>query len=587
MESTTAEFPSRRDEVVLTDYLVRFARERGDSTAVTFVDYAVSKDGLVQSTTMRELHRRVCAVAAWLGRRFDRGERVVITAPQSTEYVIGFLGAIHAGLIAVPLFSPDAAGSGRLDGVLDDCAPSCALTVKADFDRVREVLRERGGRGPGECVAVDTISDALAEEYERPSVGDEDVAYLQYTSGSTRTPAGVEITHANVIANAEQALEAYVGGDPRTSTVSWLPLFHDMGLVLSVAAPLVGGISTVLMDPAAFLRQPGRWLRQLSVSSPAVTAAPNFAFDYCAARVTDREKAWLRLDRVVSVINGSEPVRPATIERFNEAFSSCGLPPESHRSSFGLAEATVFVSVSPAGNAPRAVRFDRAALGANRARPAERGVEAGELVSCGRPLGQRVAIVDPDAHRPLEEGAVGEIWVRGPNIGRGYWGRSREESASVFDARLAEPGELPERGWLRTGDLGVFHEGELYVTGRIKDLIVLDGRNHYPQDVEETVEGLERLRKHHTAAFAVTVEDVERLVVVAEYARSLPREQRDPVETAAAVRGAIVAAHGVSAYEVLLVEPDTIPRTSSGKVARRPCRQRYLDNELVPEDAHD
>ncbi|SDK11643.1 Acyl-CoA synthetase (AMP-forming)/AMP-acid ligase II [Actinopolyspora mzabensis] len=589
MEFTAAGPAPHDGGTTLTGYLDRSVAERPDAVAITFVDYEASKDGLTTSLTISELHRRVHAVAAWAAHRCDPGERVAILAPQGIEYVIGFLGAVRAGAVAVPLFHPDMPGQeGRLDAVLDDCEPACVLTTKDAFDRVREVIRQRGARAPRECLAVDTLQEEWSAEPLSPPAAPDDVAYLQYTSGSTRVPAGVRITHANVVANARQALSAYFGERVEGgATVSWLPLFHDMGLVLSVAAPVVGGIKSVLLDPAAFLQQPGRWLRQLAANPRCITAAPNFAFDYTAARVTDREKAWTRLDRVVAMINGSEPVLPWTVERFNRAFESCGLRPEVHRCSFGLAEATVFVATSPAGTVPRSVRFDRDALGTGTAVTADDGTPSSTLVSCGSPLGQRVAIVDPQSHRPLPDASVGEIWVNGPNIGQGYWNWDGAASAEVFRARLHEPGELPEIGWLRTGDLGVRYDGELFVTGRIKDLIILDGRNHYPQDLEQTVEQRSEVRKHHTAAFSVSVDGTERVVIAAEYSRSLPPERRFPSETEVALRKDIAGAHGVSLHELLLLEPDTVPHTSSGKVARRDCRRRYLDGELSSEKAHD
>ncbi|SDP94608.1 Acyl-CoA synthetase (AMP-forming)/AMP-acid ligase II [Actinopolyspora xinjiangensis] len=589
MESTTAEFASQSGGQSLTECLDRSARERPDATAITFVDYEASGDGLARSLTVAELHRRVRAVASWTAHHCGPGERVAILAPQGIDYVVGFLGAIRAGAIAVPLFQPDMPGQrGRLEAVLDDCEPAGVLTTEEVLDRVREVTGRRGGGAPPECLAVDASQrDWLPERLPAP-VSADDVAYLQYTSGSTRVPAGVRITHANVVANARQALSAYFGDRVEGgATVSWLPLFHDMGLVLSVAAPVVGGIRSVLMDPTAFLRRPVRWLHQLSANPRCITAAPNFAFDYTAARVTEREKARTRLDRVISMINGSEPVLPSTVERFNRAFEPCGLRPEAHRSSFGLAEATVFVSTTPAGSPPRGVRFDRDSLGKGIAVAAAGNAMSSTLVSCGRPLGQRVAIVDPESHHRLPDTTVGEIWVHGPNTGQGYWNRTGSEEAEAFRARLRGSGELPETGWLRTGDLGVRYDDELFVTGRIKDLIVLDGRNHYPQDLEQTVELHPAVRKHHTAVFAVTVDETERVVVAAEYSRSLPPEQRDSPEISAALRGEIAAAHGVRVHEVLLLEPDTVPRTSSGKVARSACRQYYLDGELGPENTHD
>ncbi|MCX2733327.1 fatty acyl-AMP ligase [Saccharopolyspora sp. NFXS83] len=560
---------------LLTDPLVAAAQESGDEIALTFVDFDTSRDGVAWSLSWFELHQRVRTVAAWLQARCEPGDRVAIMAPQGLEYVVGFLGAVHAGLIAVPLFTPDLPGhTDRLERVLESCSPSCALTSKGSFDQVREMIRGGSARN---CAAVETLPAALADDYRRPDIGPDDLAYLQYTSGSTRVPAGVELTHANVLANARQALEAYGGTEPDAVSVSWLPLFHDMGLVLSVAAPLVGSIPSVLMDPVAFLQRPGRWLRLLSNHPGAISAAPNFAYDFCAARIGEDEKAWLRLDDVISLINGSEPVRPATLQRFNAAFAECGLRPETHRCSYGLAEATVFVSVTESGAEPKVAGFGREQLALGRAEPPRDPVDVvNELVSCGRPVGQRIVVVDPASRSVLPDGAVGEIWVRGPNTGQGYWGRDDQET---FHAELVgAPAELPAADWLRTGDLGAIHDGELFITGRMKDVIIIDGRNHYPQDVELTVEQAHpALRKHHTAAFSITGEDGERLVIVAEFSRRVAEADRDQQEITRMVCAAVSAEHGVVVSDLMLVEPDVVPRTSSGKVARRLCRERYLE----------
>lgn len=581
MVVTTGERAPDQDVRTLTDALVPVSEDEGEQLAVTFVDYEASKDGVAWSLTRNELHQRVRAVAAWLADRAEPGDRVAILAPQGLEYVVGFFAAVHAGLIAVPLFTPDLPGhADRLERVLDDCAPTCALTSKFAFEQVRDLLHRRGGRAPRDCAAVDSIPDAQEEQSPPASATPDDIAYLQYTSGSTRTPAGVEITHASALANAEQALQAYGGTEPGAVAVSWLPVFHDMGLVLSVLAPVVGRISSVLMDPVAFLQHPVRWLRLLSARPGAISAAPNFAYDYCAAKVTAAEKAWLDLADVQSLINGSEPVRASTIERFHDAFAECGLRPSSHRSSYGLAEATVFVSVTRSGSPPKVVHFDRGALAEGKAEPADpESAPTSTLVSCGNPIGQQVAVVDPSDAAVLADGRVGEIWVQGPNTGRGYWGWDVAESSALFRAGSVSDGY--EGAWLRTGDLGVRHGGELFVTGRRKDLIIVDGRNHYPQDVEETAESAHtHVRARHSAAFSVTAEDAERLVVVAEWSKRVAPEERDPGDIEREVRKMVSAAHGVGLSDLVLVEPDTVPRTSSGKVARGLCRQRYLDGDL-------
>ncbi|WP_290060842.1 fatty acyl-AMP ligase, partial [Amycolatopsis solani] len=484
---------------------------------------------------------------------------------QSADYVVAFLGALRAGLVAVPLFAPGLPGhEGRLAGALADCTPRVVLTTAADFDAVREFT------GGPEVVAVDALPDAEAREWPQP---DPDApAYLQYTSGSTRAPAGVVLTHRNVLANARQACAAYGAEARTTSTVSWLPLFHDMGLILGIGAPMVAGMASVLMDPLAFLERPARWLQALSASPGAISAAPNFAYAYSASRVTEAEKDFLELSRVVSLINGSEPVRPATIAKFQDAFAGCGLRPESHRSSYGLAEATVLVSVTDSGKAARQVTFDRDRLAAGAAMPAASGTT---LVSCGRPAGQRVRVADPVTGEAVEPGTVGEIRVSGPNVGRGYWGRP-EASAATFGLPPLDP-ETGE-GWLATGDLGVVFDGELFVTGRLKDLVVVDGRNHYPQDIEQTVEEHPAVRPHSAAAFAVEVPEGEAAVIVVERAKGFEAEVAD---AAADLRAAVSAGHGLRLHDVVFLAPGEVPRTSSGKISRARCRVSYADGSLA------
>jgi acyl-CoA synthetase (AMP-forming)/AMP-acid ligase II len=419
-------------------------------------------------------------------------------------------------------------------------------------------------------IAVDAVPETGPRDWPCP---DPDApAYLQYTSGSTRTPAGVVLTHRNVLANARQACAAYGAESGTTSAVSWLPLFHDMGLILGIGAPMARGLASVLMDPLAFLERPARWLRALSASPGAISAAPDFAYAYSASRVTEDEKLYLDLSRVVSLINGSEPVRPATIAKFQAAFAGCGLRPEVHRSSYGLAEATVLVSVTGAGKPARQVTFDRDRLAAGYAVPAAEGTT---LVSCGHPAGQRVRIADPVTGGPAAPGEVGEILVSGPNVGRGYWGRP-DASAAVFGLPPLDP-ETGE-GWLATGDLGVLFDGELYVTGRLKDLVVVDGRNHYPQDIEHTVEEHAAVRPHSAAAFGIAGGDGEAAVVVAERAKGT---EADIAAASAEIRAAVSAGHGLRVHDVVFLPPGEVPRTSSGKISRARCRKSYVDGSLT------
>ncbi|GAA3809398.1 fatty acyl-AMP ligase [Sphaerisporangium flaviroseum] len=554
--------------------MARWAAEIPDAPAYTFVAHPAgcAPAGVEHTLTWAEVDLRARALAVRLRDATPAGERAAILAPSGLEYVVALLGAMYARVIAVPLFPPDLPGHAeRLIRAYGDADPMAVLTTTASLPGVEAFLS--GTQRPKSIVTVDTVSSLLAEEWEpEPSAAD-DVAYLQYTSGSTRAPAAVQITHGNLTANAEQLWTAF-RARPRTSVAAlWLPLFHDMGLVASVAAPILGGNRSVFMDPVAFVMHPVRWLTMLSRYDDVFSGAPNFAYEYTAGRVTEDDKKALDLSGVSVLLNGAEPIRPCTMERFGAAFVGCGLRPSAQTPAYGLAEATVFVTAMDRDAPPKVVVFDRKALTEGRAVPVEGGDHrdpggGSALVAVGRPTRQWVIVTDPETGLERRHGEVGEIRVQGPNVARAYW-RDPERSAEVF-----------ADGWLRTGDLGVIHEGDLYVTGRIKDLIIVDGRNHYPQDIEVTVQEADAaIRRDHVAAFAIGGEDTERLVVVAE--RSRRAGGRDPDEVAAGVRAAVTRGHELRLHDFLLVEPGTVPRTSSGKVARQACRQAYLDGVLA------
>ncbi|MFF9658179.1 fatty acyl-AMP ligase [Streptomyces griseoluteus] len=571
-------------EDTISHHLTRAAERAPTENAFTFVDFSTDRGGTPASLTWHQLEKRVRTLASVLRHGGAVGERVALIGPQNLDYVVGFLAATCAGAIAVPLFPPTLPGHAeKLAAALADADPVFALTSPDSLPAAEKFCANQDGLRVRAVTEEDLLSGWAAraepadDEYSHPRP--DECAYLQYTSGSTRMPSGVEITHANVCANARQALKAYDLRAGRNCTVGWLPLYHDMGLVLAIALPVVGNVHSVFMDPLAFVKQPVRWLRLLSDHPGALTAAPNFAYDYCVRRVTDEERATLSLGSVTAMINGSEPVAEQTLQRFQQAFAPVGSVATAMRPSYGLAEATVFVSSSPAGEEPTVTSFDRDALSAGTARPAEGAEEqaVSRLVGCGQPTDQEAVIVDPVGHVRLEDGRVGEIWLRGPNVGRGYWGKP-EQSEATFRATLhgENPGEGTQR-WLRTGDLGVWHDNHLYITGRIKDLVIIDGTNHYPQDIEHTVENAHpAIRRHHTAAFSVPTDDGERLVVVAEHARNLaePPGAREEATRAASV--AVSAGHAIAMHDFVLARPGTVPRTTSGKVARGACRERYL-----------
>jgi fatty acid CoA ligase FadD32 len=485
-------------------------------------------------------------------------------------------------VVAVPLFSPDLPGyAERLIGAYTDSEPAVIVTTRGSLPHVEKFLADQDVVPPREILFADEVDPALSETWRDEPIGIDEVAYLQYTSGSTRRPAGVEITHGNVEANARQLWSGWAPDHPNPELVTWLPLFHDMGLIAAMALPLVKGDHVTYTDPVAFLMNPMRWMRLLSGREWVYTAGPNFAYDYVAGLAGPEKIADLDLSGLVTCLNGAEPIRPATLNGFYEAFAPAGLRPGAQGPGYGLAEATVFVTAAADDVPPKIVTVDRGRLAQGELAVAgQDGERTTALVSCGRPMGQYVAIVNPDTRAEQPDGRVGEIWVHGPNVAPGYW-RNSERSQETFGGVLTDPGDLPAGPWLRTGDYGVAFEGELYVTGRIKDLIIVDGRNHYPQDIELTVQSAHpAIRPDHVAAFAVDGAETERLVVVAERNRRVPLRQLDLAEVGNAVRGAVNVEHEMSVHEFVLVEPGVVSRTTSGKVARAATRRRYLGGAL-------
>ncbi|WP_370962281.1 fatty acyl-AMP ligase [Amycolatopsis sp. cg9] len=518
-----------------------FARADDPRPLYTHQDHTHAAE---HTLTWAEFAARVRVVAGGLRRAAEPGERVAVLAGQELAYPLAFFGALAAGLVAVPLMVPsNAAQAERLAGVLADSGARVWLTSAAAAARLP---------AHDHVVVVDELTGPGAD----PVFADpETPAYLQYTSGSTREPAGAVIPHRAIVAACWQGSRAYAV-DEGTTCAGWIPFFHDMGLIQLLCLPVFAGGRAVFMSPAEFVHRPRRWLRQLADHPAVFTAAPNFAYDLAADAGAEDG---LDLSDVRVALNGAEPVRPATVERFLEVFGPHGFRREAYRPSYGLAEATVYVaSAGPEG--PRGAVFDREALAQGQA---VETVDGQELVSVGRPVGQRVRIVHDGHEQP--DGAVGEIWIHGPNVATGYWGRG---DAAAFGATLDGLG-----GWLRTGDLGVVHRGDLYVTGRLKDLIVIDGRNFHPQDIEAAAgEAHPAVRRDRVAAFGVTDDGGEGAVVVAEWARGA---EADVKEVTRAVLRAVSAEHGLTLRRVHLVPSGGLPRTSSGKVARSAAKARY------------
>ncbi len=543
--------------------LYTFLREGGEATRLPAGD----------------LDRRARGIAAALGELCAPGDRALLLFPPGLDFIAAFFGCLYAGVIAVPAYPPHPRrGHERLRAIAGSSRPAVVLTAAESLPAVESAAVH----APEIAAVRRLVCDSLPEidPWEGApgfEPAPETPAFLQYTSGSTGTPKGVIVTHGNLAHNEEMIRQAF--GQGRDSVVvGWLPLYHDMGLIGNVLQPLWTGGSCVLMSPVAFLQRPRRWLEAIGRYGGTTSGGPNFAYELCVEKISPAEREGLDLSTWRLAFNGAEPVRAATLSRFAEAFAPHGFRREAFYPCYGLAEATLFVAGPLPGKLAAGSAFDAEALAADQARPAANGDPGARLlVGCGMAWGdQRLAVVDPTTGGEVPPGKVGEIWVAGPSVAAGYWDQP-EETADTFGARLAG-----EHGgsFLRTGDLGFVVGGELFITGRSKDLIILRGRNHYPQDVEATAEASHPdLQPGGAAAFPVDAGGEERLVIVAEVRRR-HEAASDPGEIAAAVLRAIADKHEARVHEVVLIRAGSLLRTSSGKVQRRAVRASFLAGGL-------
>ncbi|GLW63698.1 polyketide synthase [Actinomadura rubrobrunea] len=532
------------------------------------------------SLTNAEFDLRVRAVAATLRERVPAGERALILCPPGLDYVISFLACLYAKVIAVPAYPPDSVlfkrTLPRLLGVIEDARPAVVLATKAVVSIAGELAAHAPELGRLDWQAVDEVDPAAGHGWRRPDVTADDVAFLQYTSGSTARPKGVMVSHANLISNVRIIHDRVYGHSPDNHLVIWLPPYHDMGLIGGLLTPAFAGFPVTFMAPVAFLKRPFRWLKAISDVGANLTGAPNFAYDLCVQKISEEERATLDLSTLTTAFNGAEPVRAETIDRFSEVFAPCGFRKKAFYPCYGLAEATLMVSGGERAAEPITRRLEVSALEAGRAVAAGPGERARTNVGCGSGIpGHRVVVVDPERRTRLPEGRIGEIWVSGPSIAQGYWQRPRE-SEETFAARLADTGEGP---FLRTGDLGFFDGTELFVAGRRKDVIIIEGRNHYPQDIERSIEQAHpMLRPGCGVACSREVDGVERLVVVHEVNGRPDPDEADRI--IAAVRATVAEEHGLQVHDIALVRRGNVPKTSSGKLQRGACLKAFLDGDL-------
>jgi 8-amino-7-oxononanoate synthase/acyl carrier protein len=577
----------------IVDLLRQRAAYRPHDRAFTFL---VDGENEELNITYAELDRKARALGAWLLDRGMVGKRVLLLYPSGLDFIAAFMGCLYGGAIAVPAYPPRKNRSvERIEAIAADADAAVALTTRDVLDRF-DGLRAAAPSLEHLVWQVDSELDpGWADRWERPDIAGETLAFLQYTSGSTGMPKGVMLSHENLLHNSLRIMQAFEITRSQ-SGVFWLPSFHDMGLIGGILVPLYGGKFNVLMSPVAFLQKPLRWLQAIAKYRATISGGPNFAYELCVRKTTPEQRAALDLSSWSLAFNGAEPVRAETIDAFCEAFAPSGFRRQAFYPCYGLAESTLMVTGGMKFEAPVIRSFDTVALEAGAAL-AKTDAGARRLVGSGRELdGQDVLIVDPQTCEALPPGRVGEIWVSGPSVAQGYWNRP-EETQATFGAMLAQGEPVatqqsvskwrPNPGpYLRTGDLGFFDDGELFVTGRLKDLIIIRGRNHYPQDIERSVEEASGLiRAGSVAAFAVDVEERERVVVVAEVERGR-RDAADLTDAFDAIRRRLATGHELAVEAIVLVRPNSIPKTSSGKIQRHAARRQFLDGSLEVIEQH-
>ncbi len=560
----------------LVDILLQRAQNQPERKAYIFL-----KDGETDevSLTYQELDRRVRAIATSLQSQGAMGERALLLYPPGLEFIAAFFGCLCAGVVAVPAYPPRRNQKmSRLQAIVADAQATVALTTTSVLGNIEGRFTENPELTEVRWVATDNIGSDRADDWQELAPGADTLAFLQYTSGSTGTPKGVMVSHGNLLHNLALIHRGFEHM-PNSRGVIWLPPYHDMGLIGGVLQPLYGGFPVTLMPPLVFLQKPIRWLQAISRYKATTSGGPNFAYDLCVKKIKPEQLTALDLSSWEVAFTGAEPINADTLERFAATFEPCGFRREAFYPCYGMAENTLFVSGGLKAAEPIIRRVDGAALSQNQVMACtgeEEEVRA--IVGCGgSPNDQKIVIANPESKTQCPDGQVGEIWVSGSSVAQGYW-RKKQETEETFNAYLADTGDGP---FLRTGDLGFLLDGELFVTGRIKDVIIIRGQNHYPQDIELTVQKSHPgLRPNCGAAFTVEFKGSERMVIVQEVERSYLRKL-DVNEVVGNIRQAVTAEHRLQVYATVLVKTGSIPKTTSGKIRRHACRAEFLTGSLI------
>lgn len=572
---------------VIADFsnLVDLVRERASSQGSRLA-YRFLQDGESESSSLsyQQIDERARAIAQKLQTYQAAGARILLIFPPGLDFITAFFGCLYAGAIAVPAYPPRRNQSLlRLQAIVDSSGATFALTTSTLLARISKDALQKEVRQSNLCaihwMAVDAIASDRGASWQQPSIDSQDLAFIQYTSGSTGQPKGVTISHCNVLHNSALIQQSF-STTAEDIGVSWLPPYHDMGLIGCILQPVYIGATTTLMPPLSFLQQPIRWLQAISDRRATTSGGPNFAYDLCRQKVTPAQMETLDLSSWKVAFTGAEPIRAATLDAFAEKFEPCGFRRAAFHPCYGMAETTLIISGSKPRKMPVVLSVETAAIKENKVKEsADKAVETQQVVGCGQPLeGVEVAIANPETRTVCPEKEIGEIWVKGESVAKGYWNQA-ELSKETFDAWLLNEGDR-QGPYFRTGDLGFLRSGELFVTGRIKDLMIIRGQNHYPQDIELTVEACHpALRASAGAAFTIEANGEEKLVVVQEVERShLRKLEAQPVVEE--IRAAVARQHGLQAYAIALIKTGSIPKTSSGKIRRHACKSQFLDMTL-------
>lgn len=562
----------KNTDTTFIDILRDRAIGQSNQKAYTFLE---NGEAQTDSLTYHELDLKARAIAAQL--QSWQGERALLLYPPGLDFICAFFGCLYAGVIAVPAYPPRRNQKlSRLLSVAEDAQAAIALTNTSVLNAIQSQWTENQELAQLNWIATDKI-ELVSVDWTAKEIKPEELAFLQYTSGSTGRPKGVMISHSNLMHNLGIIYQSF-GHSYHSKGIIWLPPYHDMGLIGGVLQPIYGGFPVVLMPSVYFLQKPIRWLQAISRYRATTSGGPNFAYDLCLRKVKPDQLASLDLSSWEVAFTGAEPIRAETLEQFAAKFESCGFRKEAFYPCYGMAEATLFVSGGLKTELPIICAVEEKALEQNKVIPVCREeTGARKLVGCGRAwLDHKIAIVDPKSLTECPSNQVGEIWVSSSSVAQGYW-RKPEETEQTFNAYIADTGEGP---FLRTGDLGFCQNGELFVTGRLKDVIIIRGRNHYPQDIELTVErSHQALKPSCGSAILIEVKGEERLVIVQEVERSYLRKL-DTSEVVRHIRRGVASEHELQVHAVALLKPGSIPKTSSGKIQRHRCRENFLNGTL-------